>query len=248
MVRQGGIQMPSFSDALTDEQIQAVAEYVAGTLADPASHAADVGRGGELYRLYCAGCHSATGRGGALTTGPNAPDISQFPAAESLAAMILGRREMPAFAGNTFDVTQQTSVALYVDELIEPASPGGAGLWYLGPVPEGAVGAIGLLILIFLGVWLAWKSLTAAPCARPTRARRCPARRRTSRRMAARRCRSQAGPWPSASWSPSPAASASRSPSSSAPAISGSAVASRRRSSASAGRWPTGAATWPATR
>ena len=163
MVEQGGIQMPAFRDALTQDQIDAVAQYVAATLADPASHEAELNRGGDLYRLYCAGCHSATGRGGALTAGQNAPDIAQFPAAEALAAMILGRREMPAFAGNTFDVTQQTSVALYVDRLIEPESPGGAGLWYLGPVPEGLFGAVGLVILVLLAVWLAWKSRKAVP-------------------------------------------------------------------------------------
>ncbi len=163
MVEQGGIQMPPFANALDETQIKAVADYVAASIADPATHDAEVSRGGETYRLYCSGCHSATGRGGALTVGRNAPDISQYPAAEALAAMILGRGDMPAFAGNTLDVTQQTAVGLYVAELIPPDSPGGAGLWYLGPVPEGAFGALGLLVLIFLAVWLAWRSRKAAP-------------------------------------------------------------------------------------
>jgi ubiquinol-cytochrome c reductase cytochrome c subunit len=163
MVEQGGIQMPSFRDSLDQTQITAVADYVAGSLADPASHDAEVARGGETYRLYCSGCHSATGRGGALTVGRNAPNLAQYPAAEALAAMILGRGDMPAFAGNTLDVTQQTAVGLYVDQLIHPASPGGAGLWYLGPVPEGAVGALGLVVLLLLAVWLAWKSRKAVP-------------------------------------------------------------------------------------
>ena len=163
MVEQGGIQMPSFKNALDETQIAAVADYVPAFLADPASHEAQVSRGGQIYRLYCSGCHSATGRGGALTRGRNAPNIAQYPAAEALAAMILGRGDMPAFAGNTLDVTQQTSVALYVAELIPPDSPGGAGLWYLGPVPEGALGAVGLLVLLLLAVWLAWRSRKAVP-------------------------------------------------------------------------------------
>lgn len=161
MVRQGGIRMPAFGNALSDDQTRAVADYVAVEIADPASRVAEVARGGEIYRLYCAGCHSATGRGGALTVGRNAPNIAQYPAAMALAAMIRGPGDMPAFAGNTLDVTQQTSVALYVAELIPPASPGGAGLWYLGPVPEGAVGALGLVVLILLAVWLAWRSRKA---------------------------------------------------------------------------------------
>lgn len=163
MVAEGGIQMPSFGDQLSDAQIQGVAEYVAARIADPASHEAVVADGGEVYRLYCAGCHSTTGRGGALTRGRNAPDIAQYPAAEALAAMILGRTNMPAFAGNTLDVRQQAAVGLYVGVLVDPPSPGGHGLGYLGPVTEGAVSAIALLILIFLAVWLAWKSRTMAP-------------------------------------------------------------------------------------
>jgi len=163
MIAEGGIQMPSFGDQLSDAQIQGVAEYVAAQIADPEARTAVVADGGEIYRLYCAGCHSTTGRGGALTRGRNAPDISQFPAAEALAAMILGRGNMPAFAGNTLDVRQQAAVGLYVAVLVDPPSPGGHGLGYLGPVTEGAVSAIALLILIFLAVWLAWKSRTAKP-------------------------------------------------------------------------------------
>jgi ubiquinol-cytochrome c reductase cytochrome c subunit len=163
MVERGGIQMPSFDDQLSEAQIQGVAEYVAASIAHPEARTAVVSEGGEIYRLYCAGCHSATGRGGALTRGRNAPDISLYPAAEALAAMILGRGNMPAFAGNTLDVRQQAAVGRYVNVLVDPPSPGGRGLGYLGPVTEGAASALALLILIFLAVWLAWKSRTAAP-------------------------------------------------------------------------------------
>ena len=163
MVEQGGIDMPPFGQALDEAEIDAVAEFVSQVLADPVARTAKVAQGGEIYRLYCAGCHSATGRGGALTQGRNAPDISQYPAAQALAAMIRGRGNMPAFAGNTLDLRQQAAVALYVEVLVEPPSPGGRGLGYLGPVPEGAAAAGGLLVLIALAVWLAWKTRKAAP-------------------------------------------------------------------------------------
>ena len=159
MVTQGGINMPPFAGVLSDQDVSAVAEYVSQELADPAARTAQVGPGGDLYRLYCAGCHSATGSGGAMAKGRNAPNIRQYPPAEALAAMILGRGNMPAFAGNTFDVRQQTAVALYVQVLSpQPPSPGGAGIAYFGPVPEGAVGGIALLLLILVAVWLAWRS------------------------------------------------------------------------------------------
>ena len=163
MVEQGGISMPPFANVLSENEVNAVADFVAQELADPAARTAQQSPGGDLYRLYCSGCHGATGRGGALTRGRNAPDISQYPAAEALAAMILGRGNMPAFAGNTLDVRQQAAVGLYVEVLVDPPSPGGRGLGYLGPVPEGAVGAIALLLLILLAVWLAWPSRKAVP-------------------------------------------------------------------------------------
>lgn len=158
MVEEGGFEMPPFGRSLDAEQIAAVAGYVAAELAAPEARTADVVHGGELYRLYCAGCHSATGRGGAMAKGRNAPDISQYPAGQSLAAMIIGRRGMPAFAGNTFDVGQQAAVSRYVEMLVEPPSPGGHGLGYYGPVAEGFAAAGGLLVLVALAVWLAWPS------------------------------------------------------------------------------------------
>ena len=164
MVEQGGVNMPPFGGVLGQRDIDAVAQYVSQELADPASHEAQTPQGGELFRLYCSGCHSSTGSGGAMPVGRNAPNIRQFPPAEALAAMILGPGNMPALAGNAFDVRQQTSVALYVQVLApDPPSPGGRGLGYLGPVPEGAVGAVALLLLILVAVWLAWRSRKAVP-------------------------------------------------------------------------------------
>jgi ubiquinol-cytochrome c reductase cytochrome c subunit len=164
MVEQGGVNMPPFGGVLSSRDIDAVAQFVSQELADPASRTAETPQGGDLFRLYCSGCHSSTGSGGAMPVGRNAPNIRQFPPAEALAAMILGPGNMPALAGNTFDVRQQTSVALYVQVLApDPPSPGGAGLGYLGPVPEGAVGAVALLLLILVAVWLAWRSRKAVP-------------------------------------------------------------------------------------
>jgi ubiquinol-cytochrome c reductase cytochrome c subunit len=164
MVEQGGISMPPFGGVLSDQDIQSVSDYVSQELADPASHTAETPVGGDLFRLYCSGCHSSTGSGGAMPVGNNAPNIRQFPPAEALAAMILGRGNMPAFAGNTFDVRQQTSVALYVQVLApDPPSPGGAGLGFIGPVPEGAVGGVALLLVILIAVWLAWRGRKAVP-------------------------------------------------------------------------------------
>lgn len=163
MVVEGGIGMPGFAGVLSDQDVDAVSAFVADELADPEARTAEVTPGGDLFRLYCSGCHSAIGSGGAMPNLNNAPNIRQYPPAEAIAAMILGRGNMPSFAGNTFDVRQQASVALYVQVIDDPPSPGGAGIGFLGPVPEGAVGAVALLVLILIAVWLAWPTRRAVP-------------------------------------------------------------------------------------
>jgi ubiquinol-cytochrome c reductase iron-sulfur subunit len=155
MVTRGGIAMPAFPQ-LSPAQVAAVSVFVATQIPAPAARTASVAQGGELFRLYCSGCHGSTGRGGALSQGRNAPSLADYPAAEALAAMILGRGNMPVFADTTFDVRQQASVALYVQTLQAPPSPGGWGLGYIGPVTEGLVAFAGLGLLVVLAVWLAW--------------------------------------------------------------------------------------------
>ena len=155
--------MPAFASFLSDQEIMSVAEFVSARLADPASHAASVSEGGQIYRLYCSGCHGASGRGGALVGGINAPPLAKFPAAASLAAMILGPSNMPVFTSGTLDVRQQASVALYVQVLQAPPSPGGWGLGYLGPVAEGLAAAAVVGLLVLVTVWLAWGKERSAP-------------------------------------------------------------------------------------
>jgi len=159
----GNLAMPSFRRQFTDAQIAAIADYVVTTIADPAARGANANEGGDLYRLYCSGCHSATARGGALSQGPNAPSLAKFPAAMGIAATIYGPGNMPIFAPTVFDVREQTSVALYVEILESPPSPGGHGLAWLGPVTEGFAALGGLLVLLALTVWLAWGKRRQAP-------------------------------------------------------------------------------------
>ena len=161
-VRAGGGGMPAFQGRLSAADIDDVSAFVAEQLADPAARTATVPDGGVAYRLYCAGCHGATGRGGALVEGRNAPSFKGKPAANALAAVIRGPRNMPVFTG-TLDVRQQTAVALYIQAtLVAPATPGGFGLGFIGPVVEGIVSWVALIALIYIAVWLAWKKGGAA--------------------------------------------------------------------------------------
>jgi ubiquinol-cytochrome c reductase cytochrome c subunit len=154
-VRVGGGGMPAFERTLDGDQIMAVSTYVAEELSDPAARQATVQAGGVAYRLYCAGCHGAQGRGGAMTAGPNAPSFVGVPAANSLSAMLIGPGNMPTFVG-TVDARQQAGISLYVDFLVDPPEPGGFHLGYNGPVGEGFVSWLGLGLLLLFAVWLAW--------------------------------------------------------------------------------------------
>ncbi len=156
MVERGGISMPRLGRGLTPQQIRAVAEFVATSIADPVARTATAASGGVIFRIYCSGCHGETGRGGALVAGKNAPSLARYPAAEAIAAMIYGRTNMPVFADTALDVRQQAAVALYVQTLERPTSPGGSGLGYVGPVSEGLMGYLGLAVLVAFAGWLSW--------------------------------------------------------------------------------------------
>lgn len=137
-VSEGGGGMPVFANLLDEQQIQDVSDYVAQNIADPSTHGATDGEGSDVWRLYCAPCHGSTGRGGALTSSENAPTLGVDSGADALIDMQEGPGEMPLFAGTALSNRQQTAVALYLQDVIaQPPSPGGWGLGYLGPVPEG---------------------------------------------------------------------------------------------------------------
>jgi ubiquinol-cytochrome c reductase cytochrome c subunit len=157
-IREGGQGMPAFVDAPGARRIPVIVDYVVNHIATPEARLATVPEGGQLYRLYCSGCHGATARGGALSTGRNAPSLADTPAANALAAMIRGPKNMPVFAGAALNVRQQAAVSRYVNVLKEPPSPGGNGLGYLGPVTEGALGIIlGLGLIVLISIWLGWR-------------------------------------------------------------------------------------------
>ena len=70
------------------------------SLIGQAVHAADVMKGGRIYRMYCASCHGASG----IATLPNAPSFARGerimqPDPVLLANIRAGRGAMPAFFG-----------------------------------------------------------------------------------------------------------------------------------------------------
>jgi len=152
-LKQPGPQAERHAVQYTDDQIAALAAYVASLGPGPEiptvnAAAGDLAVGGELFRANCAQCHNFAGQGGALTTGKYAPIIiaTDRQVAE---AMRTGPEQMPVFAPTQLDQQQVNSIVRYINFLKQPQDPGGHGLGHLGPVPEGLViwlvGIVGLL-------------------------------------------------------------------------------------------------------
>lgn len=154
-VRSGKDGMPSFAGQLSDTEISAVAQYVASSVATVSLTGGDLSRGGDLFRLNCAGCHGSTARGGALVdVEENAPDLDGLEPAEIATAIRSGPGPMPSFPQSVFDQNDLSSIVLYVEMLQQPDDPGGLALWHRGPVTEGLIAAAAVGFLALAAVWI----------------------------------------------------------------------------------------------
>jgi ubiquinol-cytochrome c reductase cytochrome c subunit len=130
-----------------DEEIQALVAYV-GSLGDgplipdvdPAR--GDLAEGGELYRANCAACHNASGVGGALSYGDEAPGVRDVEPTQVGEAMRTGPGRMPVFSPETFSPEEVDAIARHIEHLSEPDRRGGLSLGGIGPVAEGFVAVL----------------------------------------------------------------------------------------------------------
>lgn len=100
--------------------------------------AADLGEGGELYRLNCAPCHAWSGGGGGMLD-REAPSIHAATPLQVAEAIRTGPGTMPEFGPNAVAHDQLDAVVAYAQYLDDPRDPGGLPLWHLGPVTEGTI-------------------------------------------------------------------------------------------------------------
>ena len=154
-IESGPNHMPAFSRVLTAEQIRAVANYVTTDLAViPLTHG-DIGEGGKLFRTYCATCHRTAVRGGVLAfAGRNAPALTDKSEALIAGAIRWGPGTMPAFPTSVLSDKQLASTVDYVRFVEHPPNPGGAPLKEVGPVAEGGLAALAVLLIIGIAGWI----------------------------------------------------------------------------------------------
>ena len=153
----------------TEEQISAMAAYVASLAPGPAIPDAeylrttgddiDMTHGSELFRINCAMCHNAVGAGGALTQGKYAPNLMKVKAEHIYEAMLTGPQNMPVFNDANLTPTDKKDIITYLTYVQTNPSAGGYELAGLGPVVEGLFIWIFVLgFIIAITIWLGAKS------------------------------------------------------------------------------------------
>jgi ubiquinol-cytochrome c reductase cytochrome c subunit len=161
-----GPQMFKKPVQFTDEQIDALAAYVASLAPGPAvpteamvATNGDTTRGGELFRINCAMCHNAVGAGGALTQGKFAPSLNGVSEKHIYEAMVTGPQNMPVFNDANLTPQDKKDIISYLKFVQNNPSVGGYELANLGPVVEGLfawIFALGGIVAIT--IWLGAKS------------------------------------------------------------------------------------------
>jgi ubiquinol-cytochrome c reductase cytochrome c subunit len=164
-----GAQAPETYPQFTEEEAEwlgAYIEYLGGGASVPDDlealvSNADVGEGGDLYRVNCSACHGYAGGGGALSSGAHAPSLEGVSDEELYQAMLTGPQNMPVFADNELTPEQKADIIAYVQYLVnDDRDPGGVfALGRYGPSTEGlAIFLVGMTALLLTTLWIAGKS------------------------------------------------------------------------------------------
>jgi ubiquinol-cytochrome c reductase cytochrome c subunit len=161
-----GAENPRKPPRLNHEQTRAVAAYIGSLAGGPAiptaaqvsTAGANVGLGQQLFVADCTQCHSFEGAGGALTYGKFAPPLSQSTPTQIYEAMLTGPEAMPVFNDSTVTPQEKRDIVAYVTQVRTLPNPGGFSLGRVGPVTEGLVAFLGLLLFMVLAaLWITAK-------------------------------------------------------------------------------------------
>ncbi|MCC2593431.1 c-type cytochrome [Tessaracoccus sp. OS52] len=167
------VQLPRRDVIYTQEQIDAVAAYVAslgaglevpeeGQYSPEGLTEEEVAAGGALFRANCSACHGIVGGGGALPNGKYAPSLFETEDIHVWEAMRTGPQQMPVFSSDVLTDDDVRQIIGYLNAQQEAPTYGGLGLGGNGPVSEGLwVFAIGIVGLIIVGGWIAKKGARA---------------------------------------------------------------------------------------
>jgi ubiquinol-cytochrome c reductase cytochrome c subunit len=151
---------------LNPAQTRAVAAYIQSlgggppipSAAQVSTAGANIGLGQRLFVANCAACHNFVGAGGALTYGKYAPALTESTPTQIYEAMLTGPEAMPAFNDLTITPQEKRDVIAYVTQVRSQSNPGGFSLGRVGPVTEGLVAFLGLLLfMVLVALWITAK-------------------------------------------------------------------------------------------
>ena len=155
-LRQIGLQPRREPLVLGEHQIRALVAYVATfggpPIPTPRPARGSLSQGLSLFTEHCAGCHQVVAQGG-YVTGALPPQLTEATPRQVAEAVRIGPYVMPKFSQRAISDRQLDSIVRYVEFTKRPTRPGGWGLGFLGPVPEGLVTwfiAIPLLLALCL--------------------------------------------------------------------------------------------------
>ncbi len=80
--------------------------------------------GALIFRTNCAMCHNFAGKGGALTRGKYAPNLTGVTPKYVYEAMVTGPQSMPVFNDQTIDPQAKKDVIAYLQTIEKAPSPG----------------------------------------------------------------------------------------------------------------------------
>ncbi len=164
--REPAAEMPRKPVTYTQQQIHAIAAYIQSLGGGPtiptagvvSQRGANSGLGQQLFVADCAQCHNFVGAGGALTYGKFAPPLTNSTPTQIFEAMLTGPEAMPVFNDTTITPQQKRDIIAYVVQTRNEPNPGGFSLGRVGPVTEGLVAFIGLLLFMVLAaLWITAK-------------------------------------------------------------------------------------------
>lgn len=168
---QPGQQAPRKGVLYDDEEIAALAAYVASLAPGPAipteqDYSIDglseeereeaIVRGGQIFLTNCTACHNFNGSGGAMPRGGYAPSLHGVEDKYIYMALLTGPQAMPNFSNGNLSPDEKRDVIAYLNSLEDTPEYGGFGLGGLGPVSEGLFAwVLGIGGLIGFAVWIA---------------------------------------------------------------------------------------------
>ncbi|HEY0645697.1 MAG TPA: cytochrome c [Nocardioides sp.] len=166
-----GAQAPRKQVAFNDEEIAALAAYVASLAPGPAipnesdysieglsetEREEAISRGGQIFLTNCTACHNYNGRGGAMPRGGYAPSLHGVEGKYIYEALLTGPQQMPNFSNGNLSPEEKRDVIAYLGSIQEMPEYAGFTLGGLGPVSEGMFAwVLGIGSLVGAAVWIA---------------------------------------------------------------------------------------------